>query len=286
MIDMKRLRYKSANYTVAIQVAKSPAAVFSHLIHDISKFWPEEFEGKSTQLNDEFIFRTGDGHYSKNRIVELVPGKKVTWLVTESMRRSDNFDWTGSRMIFELTPGESSTLLEFTYDGPILEEEHDRLLGICDRVIKNNLYNLIMNNSFTTSIEVAGSPQYVFDCIKEVPKWWSTDYQGSSSRLNDEFIIYHPGAHFSKQKLVEVIPCSRMVWLVTDSTLDWLQKDKHEWTNTKMVFELTPRGDRTLLRFTHEGLVPEKECYSRCEQGWTTVILVRLSNYINEGVTI
>jgi len=33
------------------------------------------------------------------------------------------------------------------------------------------------------------------------------------------------------------------------------------------------------ILFTHEGLVPEKECYARCEQGWighngkTTTIL-------------
>jgi Activator of Hsp90 ATPase homolog 1-like protein len=77
-----------------------------------------------------------------------------------------------------------------------------------------------------------------------------------------------------------------VVWLVTDSELHWLEKDKQEWTNTKMVFDITAAGDKTLLHFTHEGLVPEKECYARCEQGWNMVIRERLFEFITEGKEI
>ena len=142
------------------------------------------------------------------------------------------------------------------------------------------------NKNYTATIEVAKSPKDVFNCIKEVSKWWSKDFEGSSLKLNDEFVICHPGAHFSKQKLIEVIPDKKVVWLVTDSNLSWLEKDKHEWTNTKMIFEITTKGDRTLLHFTHEGLVPEKECYIRCEQGWNMVIKNWLFNFITDGKTI
>jgi hypothetical protein len=82
--------------------------------------------------------------------------------------------------------------------------------------------------------------------------------------------------------LVEVIPNKKVVWLVTESTLNWLQ-DKQEWTNTRMIFDLTTNGDKTLLHFTHEGLVPEKECYARCVQGWDMVIKDWLFNYITTG---
>src|SRR6185437_12429829 len=101
------------------------------------------------------------------------------------------------------------------------------------------------NKSFTLTIEVAKSPQHVFKSITtDVAKWWGgKDLNGNSKKLNDEFIIHHPGAHFSKQKLVEVIPGKKIVWIVTESTLDWLQKDKREWTNTKMIFEIVPKGD-------------------------------------------
>jgi|SRR5664279_3314155 len=137
------------------------------------------------------------------------------------------------------------------------------------------------NHSYTTTIAFAQAPVDVFNHISDVPKWWSKDFEGSSTKLDDEFIIHHPGRHFSKQKLVEWIPGKKLIWLVTDGTLDWLEKDPHEWTNTRMIFELTPQGDGTLLHFTHEGLVPEKDCYSKCTQGWDMVIKEKLYNFIN-----
>jgi Activator of Hsp90 ATPase homolog 1-like protein len=139
------------------------------------------------------------------------------------------------------------------------------------------------NKSFTTSIEVEKSQRESFNAIKEVTKWWSNDFEGCSRKLNDEFIIYHPDQHYSKQKLIEVVPNERMVWLVTDSTLYWLQKDKHEWTNTKMIFDITTKDNKTLLRFTHEGLVPEKECYAMCKQGWSMIIKEWLFHFITVG---
>ena len=139
------------------------------------------------------------------------------------------------------------------------------------------------NKSYTTNIEVDETPAYVFNCISDVTKWWSKDFEGHSARVHDEFIIMHPGAHYSKQKLFEVIPGRKIVWLVTESHLDWLEKNKGEWTNTKMVFELTPEGDKTILHFTHEGLVPEKECYARCAQGWDMVIKKWLFDFITKS---
>jgi hypothetical protein len=139
---------------------------------------------------------------------------------------------------------------------------------------------------YHTSIEVASSPNVVFNHLKDVSKWWSKDFEGISANLNDEFVIYHPGAHYSKQKLIEVVPNEKIIWLVTDSKLNWLEKDEHEWTNTKMIFDLSTKGNKTLLQFTHEGLIPEKECYARCEQGWNMVIKERLFKYITEGKEI
>lgn len=144
----------------------------------------------------------------------------------------------------------------------------------------------MINNSYITTFEVGKSPEEIFDRITQVSKWWSKDYEGSSTKPGDEFIIHHPGQHYSKQELVEVIPGKKIVWLVTDSKLNWLEKDQHEWTNTKMIFEIIPEGNKTILHFTHEGLVPENECYERCEQGWNLVIKDRLFNFITDGKSI
>jgi uncharacterized protein YndB with AHSA1/START domain len=141
------------------------------------------------------------------------------------------------------------------------------------------------NKSFTASIEVAKSPQHVFKSItSDIAKWWGgKDLEGNSTELNDEFIINHPGAHYSKQKLVEVIPDKKIIWLVTESKLNWLEKDQAEWTNTKMIFEITAQQGKTILHFTHEGLVPEKECYEKCEQGWSMVIKDWLFHFITDN---
>jgi hypothetical protein len=133
------------SYTTSIEVPFSQKMVFDH-INDVSKWWPEEFEGESTKLNDEFRLRSGDMHFSKQKLIEFEPNKKVVWLVTESIRKTDNYEWTGAKMIFELSPMGNKTLLNYTYDGPILENEYDRLVQLCDIVIKENLQNFITKN--------------------------------------------------------------------------------------------------------------------------------------------
>lgn len=140
--------------------------------------------------------------------------------------------------------------------------------------------------NYSVEIELARSSQDVFKAITDdVQKWWGgKDLEGSSTKLNDEFIIHHPGAHYSKQKLIEVIPDKRIIWLVSESYLHWLKKDPREWARTKMVFEITGKGGITVLHFTHEGLIPEKECYVSCSQGWDMVIKNWLFNFIMHGI--
>jgi hypothetical protein len=267
-------------YTVAIKVSKSPKEAFSQLIQ-LSRWWPEEYVGGEVQINSEFIFTTGDGHFSKNKIIELVPNKKLVWLVTESLRKADNFDWSGTKMIVALSPDGENTVITFIYDGVVLENEQHRLAEICDFCIKDKLYNFI--ESFRATIEVEKSPQDVFDCITNVSKWWSEDFEGNSKQLNDEFIIHHPNQHYSRQKLIEVTPGKGIVWLVDEATLYWIQGDKQEWTNTKMFFDITTAAEKTILHFTHEGLIPDKECYPMCEKGWNMIIKSWLFHFIIYG---
>jgi hypothetical protein len=50
-----------------------------------------------------------------------------------------------------------------------------------------------------------------------------------------------------------------------------------------MIFELTSADDKTQLLFTHEGLTPDRECYTLCSQGWTMILTERLPYYITTG---
>ena len=143
------------------------------------------------------------------------------------------------------------------------------------------------SKSYGTSIEVTADPADVFDRINAVPKWFKDKgFEGSSTKLNDEFIFcYGDGdhAHYSKQRLAEFIPAKKVVWLVTDSKINWIPNNKEEWTNTKMVFELNAKGDKTVLNFTHEGLVPELNCYPDTVLGWDMIIKDWLFNFITNS---
>ncbi|MDE3214376.1 MAG: hypothetical protein KGM98_14180 [Bacteroidota bacterium] len=267
---MTTLGYVNAKYSVELELSKSAADVFNHVLN-LTKWWPEEFIGNGITPGAEFSLKTGDGHFSKNKVIEFIQDKKLAWLTTESIRKSDGYDWTGTKFIFELNPKEKNTHLKFTYDGVVLENETQRLAQICDMCIKVMLYNYI--ESFSATIEITNSAQEIFQRITNyVPRWWGgKDFSGRSINLNDEFVINHPGAHYSKQKLVEVIPGKKLMWLVTESSLSWL-KNQEEWTNTKMIFEIIPKNYSYLLQFTHEGLTPEKESYVKCCEGWNMVI--------------
>lgn len=140
--------YKPARHIVKIEIAKPRADVFNHLV-DLAKWWPEDFEGENIRLNSEFVFRTGESHYSKNKVVEFIADKRVVWVTTESIRKTDGFDWTGTKFIFELTSRGVNTVLEFIYDGVVLEHESERLAQVCDMTIKEMFYNSINQGKAT-----------------------------------------------------------------------------------------------------------------------------------------
>ncbi len=135
---------------------------------------------------------------------------------------------------------------------------------------------------YNISITVNATAQEAFKSINSVSKWWTEDLEGSSQKLNDEFTVRFGDIHVSKQKLVEVIPDKKVVWLVTDSKLNFI-KDKHEWTSTKISFEISEKDGKTQINFTHIGLVPEVECYKDCTNAWNQYIKGSLFKLLTEG---
>lgn len=138
------------------------------------------------------------------------------------------------------------------------------------------------DKDFTTTITVEQTPMEVFDAINRVSSWWQGEIEGNSSETGNEFSYRMKDIHFSKQKVLELVPARKIVWLVTDSQLNFVDK-KSEWTGTKIIFEISESNHKTQLHFTHQGLVPGFECYGGCSRGWSALIEKSLYNLITNG---
>jgi uncharacterized protein YndB with AHSA1/START domain len=138
------------------------------------------------------------------------------------------------------------------------------------------------DKNFTVSILVDQSPEEVFAAVNNVRGWWSEEIEGDTDKLGAEFTFHYQELHRSTHKITEFVPARKVVWHTTDSHMNFV-KDKNEWMDTDIVFEITRKGDKTELRFTHVGLVPTIQCYGDCSGAWGYYINESLQNLISTG---
>ena len=138
------------------------------------------------------------------------------------------------------------------------------------------------NINYTTTILVNQTAKVVFEAVNNVTGWWQGEIKGNTNKLDAEFTYRVEDIHFSKQKVVELVPYEKVVWQVTDSLLSSF-KDESEWTGTKISFEISEVNKKTQLRFTHAGLVPKNECYGDCSNAWGLLIQQSLFSLITTG---
>ena len=138
------------------------------------------------------------------------------------------------------------------------------------------------NQDFNTTILVEQSPDEAFNAINNVRRWWSEEIEGGTNKLNDEFTYHYKDVHSCRMKLIEVIPGKKVVWLVMDNYFNFI-KDKNEWKGTKIIFEISEHDNKTQIRFTHLGLVPEYECFDICSNAWSKYVQHSLFSLITTG---
>ena len=135
---------------------------------------------------------------------------------------------------------------------------------------------------YSTTILVDQTPAEVFHAVTNVRGWWSEEVEGGTQKLNDVFLYHYKDVHIARMKLVEVIPNKKVVWQVLDNHFSFT-KDKSEWVNTKIIFDIEKKGNQTQLTFTHLGLVPAYECYNICNDAWGNYIRSSLKGLIATG---
>jgi hypothetical protein len=78
------------------------------------------------------------------------------------------------------------------------------------------------------------------------------------------------------------VPGEKVVWHCLDNYFNFVQ-DKSEWKGTEVVFEIARKGEKTVVQFTHVGLVPAYECYSVCSDAWGSYLRGSLRELITTG---
>lgn len=112
------------NLTASFTVDQTPEEVFV-AINNVRGWWSGEVEGSTEKLGDEFTYRYKDIHYSKQRIIESIPGKRVVWLVLDSRLSfiKDKTEWNGTRITFEIDKKNGKTEIRFTHVGLVPADE-------------------------------------------------------------------------------------------------------------------------------------------------------------------
>jgi len=138
------------------------------------------------------------------------------------------------------------------------------------------------NEDFTTTILVDAAARDVFNAINNVRGWWSENIDGDTNKLNSEFLYHYQDVHRAKMKIIEYVSDKKVVWHVLDNYFKFT-KDETEWKDTNVIFEISEKDGKTQLKFTHQGLVPDYECFNVCHDAWTHYIQGSLKDLILTG---
>ena len=133
------------SFTSAILVDKSPKEAFD-AINNVRGWWSQQIDGGTEHLNDEFTYRRLNLHSCKMKLTEVVPNKKVSWLVLENYFNftQDQNEWIGTVPTFEISEKDNKTEIRFTHQGLVPGHEcYDICHDAWSCYIQKSLHNLL-----------------------------------------------------------------------------------------------------------------------------------------------
>jgi hypothetical protein len=139
------------------------------------------------------------------------------------------------------------------------------------------------DQSITTTITVAASPEQAYAAINNPRGWWSQTITGVTDEVGAEWEYRVDGIHYSKIRVEQLVPGERVVWRVVEAWLSFID-DTTEWNDTEIRFDIWQDADGTKVRFTHVGITPEVECYEICNVAWGSYVGNSLNGLIETGV--
>lgn len=255
---------------------------------DEMKQWYFDLKEFRAEVGFQFQFKAGHNEAKQYlhvcEVTEVVPQKRLTY-----SWRYDGYSGI-SFVTFELHKKEEKTLLRLTHQGveSFPKENPDfaphNFEDGWNEIVGNSLHNYLEGESYQSTVFLNASDERVFESIVNIPLWWTTMFEGTGTQQGAKFTIRFGSSVFKTMIVEELIPNKKIVWRVVDSLIDLPElNDKSEWTNTKIVWEISSQEGKTALTLTHIGLTPKIECYLICKSGWKS-FTDSLAEFIHTGV--
>ncbi len=89
-------------------------------------------------------------------------------------------------------------------------------------------------------------------------QWWAADVTENRSTGNVELGFFKRATVYVLEPLRDAAP----------GEVAWLCRSGKEWKGTKLLFQLTPRDNGTLVKFTHAACSSETDYFVSCNTTW------------------
>jgi hypothetical protein len=106
------------DFSISIS-AKISASEAIKKLSNVTEWWGVTFTGSSEKQADKFVVKMSGASFFNFTVTELIPGKRVVWLVTDCNMPwySNKKEWDNTKLIFDLHENNSVTELNFKHEG-------------------------------------------------------------------------------------------------------------------------------------------------------------------------
>jgi activator of Hsp90 ATPase-like protein len=133
------------SYTTRFTVDQTAREAYD-AINNVRGWWSENIDGTTDVVGAEWEYHNEPVHYSRIKVIDLDPGKRVVWRVLDNRLSfvDDTTEWIGNEMVFEITTADGKTEVVFTQLGLVPEYEcYDICKNAWGGYIKASLRSLI-----------------------------------------------------------------------------------------------------------------------------------------------